>query len=321
MLDAAVDAVVLFDHEGRIELLNHAGERMFGYNEQEVIGLKVNILLPEPFRSQHEDYLRNYIDAGEPRIIGMGANCSRSGVTAPSSPPSWQWAASKGTEPPRFVELRPRHHRQAQRRRSAATERSAAHDRAGNRQSRQLRRALRWQIEDYWSPHLYRVLGRRYGEPYIGVYEFLNRGSSRRSRALAAGASDELDASGPRDGYRVSHHSSRMARCDTCITSRRRTRSPSEQDVAPGRHASRHHRSTSRGRRGAADAGSHRALRSHLDHGRNGGGHRARSESAAHRDRDVRAGMSTPDRGRHAVARGNRRRLDISARRHCVRAR
>ena len=37
VLDAAVDAVVLFDHEGRIELLNHAGERMFGYNEQEVI--------------------------------------------------------------------------------------------------------------------------------------------------------------------------------------------------------------------------------------------------------------------------------------------
>ena len=34
VLDAAVDAVVLFDHEGRVELLNHAGERMFGYNEQ-----------------------------------------------------------------------------------------------------------------------------------------------------------------------------------------------------------------------------------------------------------------------------------------------
>ena len=50
----------------RIELLNHAGERMFGYNEQEVIGLKVNILLPEPCRSQHEDYLRHYIEAGEP---------------------------------------------------------------------------------------------------------------------------------------------------------------------------------------------------------------------------------------------------------------
>ncbi|HEY5759129.1 MAG TPA: PAS domain S-box protein, partial [Steroidobacter sp.] len=68
VLDAAVDAVVLFDHEGRIELLNHAGERMFGYNEQEVIGLKVNILLPEPYRSQHDDYLRHYIEAGEPRI-------------------------------------------------------------------------------------------------------------------------------------------------------------------------------------------------------------------------------------------------------------
>src|SRR5690606_41619852 len=72
VLDAAVDAVVLFDHEGRIELLNHAGERMFGYSEQEVIGLKVDILLPEPYRSQHDDYLRHYIELGQPRIGGIG---------------------------------------------------------------------------------------------------------------------------------------------------------------------------------------------------------------------------------------------------------
>src|SRR3954469_4352406 len=72
VLDAAVDAVVLFDHEGRIELLNHAGERMFGYNEQEVIGLKVHILLPEPFRSQHEENLQSYVESSEPRIIGLG---------------------------------------------------------------------------------------------------------------------------------------------------------------------------------------------------------------------------------------------------------
>ena len=35
--------------------------------------------------------------------------------------------------------------------------------------------------EDYWSPHLYRVLGRRYGEPYIAVYEYLEPWSIRRT--------------------------------------------------------------------------------------------------------------------------------------------
>ena len=72
VLDAAADAVVLIDHEGRIELLNHAGERMFGYREEDVIGQKVNILMPEPYRSEHDDYLRHYIDTGQPRIIGIG---------------------------------------------------------------------------------------------------------------------------------------------------------------------------------------------------------------------------------------------------------
>jgi two-component system, LuxR family, sensor kinase FixL len=103
VLDAAVDAVVLFDHEGRIELLNHAGERMFGYNEQEVIGLKVNILLPEPYRSQHEDYLRHYIEAGEPRIIGIGRELIAKRRDGSEFSAELAVGRVQGTDPPRFV--------------------------------------------------------------------------------------------------------------------------------------------------------------------------------------------------------------------------
>src|ERR671927_9521 len=139
VLDAAVDAVVLFDHEGRIELLNHAGERMFGYNEQEVIGLKVNILLPEPYRSQHEDYLRHYIEAGEPRFVGFI----------------------------RDITVR-RNAEEALRRSEAQLTIAQEIANLGNYVVH-----FDGKYEDYWSPHLYRVLGRRYGEPYIGVYEYL----------------------------------------------------------------------------------------------------------------------------------------------------
>ena len=62
-------------------------------------------------------------------------------------------------------------------------------------------------FEDYWSPHLYRVLGRRYGEPYIGVYEYLEPMVHPADRARWQQARDELDA-GARSmdiEYRIIH--------------------------------------------------------------------------------------------------------------------
>ncbi|HEU4654854.1 MAG TPA: PAS domain S-box protein [Steroidobacteraceae bacterium] len=207
VLDAAVDAVVLFDHEGRIELLNHAGERMFGYNEQEVIGLKVHILLPEPFRSQQEDYLRNYIEPGEPRIIGIGRELLAKRRDGSEFSAELAVGRVQGTEPPRFVgfirDITVRRNAEEALRRSEA-QLTIAQEIAnlGNYVV-----DFDGQTEDYWSPHLYRVLGRRYGESYIGVYDFLQPRVHPADRARWQQAKDELDAVGRAMDieYRITH--------------------------------------------------------------------------------------------------------------------
>lgn len=72
VLNTAVDAIVTIDSEGLIVSLNPATVRMFGYTEQELIGRNVSLLMPEPYRSEHDQYIHRYLDHGIPRIIGVG---------------------------------------------------------------------------------------------------------------------------------------------------------------------------------------------------------------------------------------------------------
>lgn len=71
ILEAAVDAILTIDERGSIESLNPAAERLFGYPAAELLGQNVNMLMPPPYREQHDSYLRNYLATGEKKIIGI----------------------------------------------------------------------------------------------------------------------------------------------------------------------------------------------------------------------------------------------------------
>ncbi|MEE4219273.1 MAG: PAS domain S-box protein, partial [Xanthomonadales bacterium] len=72
LMDAAVDAIILIDRAGIIERFNRAAVEMFGYQETEVIGRNVSILMPEPHRGNHDGYLEHYRKTGQAAIIGRG---------------------------------------------------------------------------------------------------------------------------------------------------------------------------------------------------------------------------------------------------------
>jgi two-component system, LuxR family, sensor kinase FixL len=72
IMEAAVDAVVVIDHRGRIQAVNAAACRAFGYATHDLLGQNVSMLMPEPDRSRHDDYMARYQESGEPHIIGIG---------------------------------------------------------------------------------------------------------------------------------------------------------------------------------------------------------------------------------------------------------
>ncbi|WP_426422588.1 PAS domain S-box protein [Bradyrhizobium genosp. A] len=72
VVDTAVDGVILIDARGRIIMFNPACERLFQYSVDEVMHENVKLLMPSSYRVEHDSYIKNFLDSGERKIIGIG---------------------------------------------------------------------------------------------------------------------------------------------------------------------------------------------------------------------------------------------------------
>jgi two-component system sensor kinase FixL len=72
ILDNIPDAMVVINERGLIQSFSLAAERLFGFGAAEVLGKNVKILMPAPYREDHDGYIERYLRTGERRIIGIG---------------------------------------------------------------------------------------------------------------------------------------------------------------------------------------------------------------------------------------------------------
>ena len=72
ILDSIPDAMVVINELGLIQSFSSAAERLFGYAAADVLGQNVKMLMPSPYREDHDSYIARYLRTGERRIIGIG---------------------------------------------------------------------------------------------------------------------------------------------------------------------------------------------------------------------------------------------------------
>lgn len=72
VMNTLVDAAIVIDSHGSIQLINPAGEAIFGYSAEGLLGRNVTVLMPEPYHSEHDAYIDAYLNTGEKKIIGIG---------------------------------------------------------------------------------------------------------------------------------------------------------------------------------------------------------------------------------------------------------
>lgn len=70
IVEMAVEGIIVINEQGLIDRFNPAAARMFGYTEAEALGKNVSMLMPSPYREEHDGYLQRYLKTGEKRMIG-----------------------------------------------------------------------------------------------------------------------------------------------------------------------------------------------------------------------------------------------------------
>ncbi|QAY75771.1 PAS domain S-box protein [Sphingosinicella sp. BN140058] len=72
ILATVPDAMIVIDDKGLMISFSAAAEKLFGYEEAEVVGKNVSMLMPSPDRERHDAYIERYLATLEPHIIGIG---------------------------------------------------------------------------------------------------------------------------------------------------------------------------------------------------------------------------------------------------------
>ena len=72
ILESAVDAIVTINGNGVVVSVNPAMKRLFQYEDSEVIGQNVSMLMPSPHKEEHDGYMKKYLATGVAKIIGIG---------------------------------------------------------------------------------------------------------------------------------------------------------------------------------------------------------------------------------------------------------
>jgi hypothetical protein len=72
IIDSAVDGIVIIDQKGIILGFNRSAEKIFGICATDAIGKNVTMLMPEPHRSKHNQYIERYLKTDIPHIVGIG---------------------------------------------------------------------------------------------------------------------------------------------------------------------------------------------------------------------------------------------------------
>ncbi len=72
IFETAIDGIIIINERGIMEAVNPAAAHLFGYDQQELLGKNVSVLMPEPDHSKHDAYIERYLRTRHPRIIGIG---------------------------------------------------------------------------------------------------------------------------------------------------------------------------------------------------------------------------------------------------------
>lgn len=76
ILNDIADGIITISKEGIIQSFNHAAETIFGYRSKQIIGKNVSELMPDPYKSQHDNYLKAHLKTGRKNILGIGREVS-----------------------------------------------------------------------------------------------------------------------------------------------------------------------------------------------------------------------------------------------------